>query len=90
MYMVFYSDECGLCLPMGNDPDCKGAIQVDETHPVLFSTIEEARAAVRISTAWDTLQKEQGEAHSDDFIGNKKNVRIRKVRFYKPARKAGE
>lgn len=90
MYMVFWSDECGMCLPMGNDPDCEGALQIDESAPVLFTTIDEARTAVRISAAWATLQREQGNIFNDDFLTSKKCIRIRKVKFYKPTGKAGQ
>lgn len=67
-YMVFYKSEDGLInFPMGADPSCAGAIQSDDSAPVLFPSRQDARKAIRISAANARLLREQGEPENTDF-----------------------
>ncbi len=66
--------------PMGWDSDCEGAIcsVVSGDQPyALFESPKEARKAIRISTAFARLQREQGKPENTDFSDGLQNVKIR-------------
>lgn len=75
-YLVVWNDQMGLCVPMGDDPDCEGALMASDK-PVLFPTRAEARAAIRISCRYAELVEAQGGIANGDFLsGGRRNVRI--------------
>lgn len=74
--IVTYDDWQGLCVPMGWDSECKGALEGGET-PVVFPNRAAAQKAIRISKRWNALRREQGGIVNSDFDPEcVKNVRI--------------
>lgn len=74
--LVTYDDQMGLCVPMGWDHECKGALEGGET-PVIFPNRAAAQKAIRVSRRWNALRKEQGGSVNSDFDPEcVKNVRI--------------
>lgn len=69
-YIVVYDDEGGLCIPMGQSSDCEGAIAASSTCVALFGDKRQARRAIRISTQYARLCREQGKPANDDFLGD--------------------
>lgn len=79
MFMVFWDDEAGICLPMGKDTQCEGAIATACDAPVVFNSRDEANKAIKISRLFAQLQLARGESVNDEFLSGYKNVKIRKV-----------
>lgn len=76
-YFVMYDDGDLIRLPMGADPECEGAIHLDETAPLLFASPAEARHAIAISTHKMSLDLAQGKPANEDFTRtNRKNLKI--------------
>lgn len=68
--------------PMGWDADCQGAIcSCSSVSPIaVFNNHKEARTAIRISTAFAKLCKEQGKSANVDFLGDcLKNIKIKRL-----------
>lgn len=78
LFIVVWDDEMGICAPMGWDADCDGAIHAAiGSQPVaLFASRAEARKAIRISTAYQRLLREQGKPVNEDFLAGAKCLRI--------------
>lgn len=78
MFIVVYDDNDCLCLPMGWDDDCAGALCSPTGDRVaLFASREAARKAIDISAKFAALCRAQGKPANDDFIGTaRKNVRV--------------
>jgi hypothetical protein len=66
-WMVLFDDEMGVCVPMGPDSDCEGAICASN-EPLLFPSREAAKKAVIISGRWANLNKAQGKPAIEDFL----------------------
>lgn len=79
MFMVFYNDQNGLCVPFGADDSTAGAIHGAENTPVMFATWADAQKAIRISIAKAKLDEAQGRPVNEDFTVYRKNIRIVKV-----------
>lgn len=75
-FIVVYDDDCGLCVPMGWDADCDGAICSTHESIALFATRSEAQTAIRISTAFASLQQLQRLPCNYDFIESLKKIKI--------------
>ena len=74
--LVTYDDEMGLCVPMGWDSECDGALECTSP-PVIFPNRAAAQKAIRISKRWNALRREQGGIVNSDFDPEcVKNVRI--------------
>lgn len=78
-YVVTWDYQDGVCCVMGWDPDCEGSLCA--AHPgdaaAVFTDLASARKAVRVSTAFAKLRKEQGKPANGDFLGKcLRNVRI--------------
>jgi len=80
-FLVVYDDQCSLCLPMGKDVECDGAICVagGSDAVTLFESAPAAKKAIKISRLFAQLREAQGETPNDDFLTGYRNVRIRKV-----------
>lgn len=78
-YMIFYDDDDSLCMPMGWDTGCSGAVTTDANPPVVFPTRADARAAIKISRAFALAQKACGKVYYGDFIECYKHVKIKRV-----------
>ena len=75
--IVVWADDMGLCIPMGWDDDCEGAICGFQKDVALFSDRREARRAIDISTKFAALCKAQGKPANEDFLGEcRRNVRV--------------
>ena len=76
-YLVAFSDQ-EFFFPMTWDKHCDGALcaTFDGEPPVLFSSRTDARKAIRISTAFARLCKEQGKPCNDDFLDDIKCVMV--------------
>ncbi len=80
-YIVVWDDEQGLCVPYGFDDGCEGAVCASGGDVALFSSIFDAREAIRISTEYAELCKAQGVPANTDFLDEaKKCVKIRVAR----------
>jgi len=77
-FLVVYDDESGLCLPMGSDIECKGAICTSALMPVIFESRAKAKQAIKISRLFAQLQAAQGVPGDSDFLGFYNYVKIRK------------
>lgn len=66
-FIVVFDDDQGMCVPMGWDADCEGAVCATSSRVALFPTRAAARQAIRISTAWARLRKAQGRPENTDF-----------------------
>lgn len=77
-YLVVFDDEDRFFIPMTWDADCKGSLRGIGTgeSPVLFGSRSDARKAIRISTAFARLCKEQGTAANEDFLSAIKCVKV--------------
>lgn len=75
-FIVVFDDEQGLCVPMGWDTDCDGAVCACHDSVALFPDRTAARKAIRVSTAFAKLCVEQGVPANDDFTTGRKNLRI--------------
>lgn len=75
-YIVLFDDRQGLSIPMGEDPECPGAIQCMSASVTIFKDRAAARKAIRISAAKARLDKEQGKPANDDFLEARKHLRI--------------
>ena len=75
--VVFFDGDC-LHIPMTRDKDCEGALQCSNIYdPVaVFPDRAAARKAIKISTAFAKLCKEQGKAANDDFLTYLKHIYI--------------
>lgn len=78
MFIVLYDDEDALCVPLGFDPDCKGALccRLGNSPVAAFRTRKEARTAIRISVAFAKLNHAQGLPANDDFLSFRKNIKV--------------
>jgi hypothetical protein len=81
MFMIFWNNG-DYCWPMGKDPDCDGAVHVDESEPVIFASRKDAEKAIRISKANAQLRKAQGLPVNTDFIDDLHCVKIVRVKPY--------
>lgn len=76
-FIVVFDDEQQLCIPMGWDADCRGALCVHTGGPVaLFESKAAARLAIRISTAYAKLCQVQGKPVNEDFLSGIKCVKV--------------
>lgn len=76
-FIVVWDDEMGLCVPMGSDADCEGAIcGMTDRGVAMFASRADARHAIRISTAWAKLQQAIGQPYNADFIEGRRHLRI--------------
>jgi hypothetical protein len=79
-YIVVFDDQQGVCVPMGLSTDCEGAIEATSGDVALFPDRRQARRAIRISTQFARLCREQGKPANDDFIApGLEHVHIRRV-----------
>ena len=80
-FIVVFDDQSSLCLPMGVDTDCEGAICISggSNAIALFDLRESAKRAIKISRLFAQLQQAQGKPANEDFLSGYRNVRIRKV-----------
>lgn len=70
-------------LPCGWDPDCRGALQVDETDPVAFTSRDDARKAIRVSKAKCKLDIAREEVCNEDWASwNSSRIKIVKVKVH--------
>lgn len=76
MYMIIYDDGCGLCMPMTEDPDCKGGVYTAAGKTVIFTTKGAACKALKISKMNAELCKLQDKSYNSDFVEYLKNVKI--------------
>lgn len=79
--IVVYNDDDAICVPMCWDPKCEGAIEAcgESDHVALFDDEKSAKKAIRISTRYAMLCREQGKIVNADFIGDSlKNVKVMK------------
>jgi len=74
--VVFYDPEGSVIWPYGRDPDCIGALQIDEHNPLVFVDRAQAQQAIRISKANAKLLQAQGRIPNDDFLSGAKSVRV--------------
>jgi hypothetical protein len=77
-FLVVYDDQGSLCLPMGKDADCEGAIctATGTESVVIFDSRETAKRAIKISRLFAELQTAQGKPANSDFLEGYKQVRI--------------
>lgn len=70
-FIIVWDDNQGVCVPMGWDPDCAGAVcgWYDGHRVALFADRKAARKAIDISTKWALLRRAQGRACNTDFLG---------------------
>ena len=66
-YIVVYDDGEAVCAPMGWDTDCDGAVCATSGPIALFADRRAARRAIRISTAYAKLRREQCMPANGDF-----------------------
>lgn len=80
-YIVVYDDEANVCVPMGWDEDCDGAICTSsyQAGVAVFPDRKAARRAIAISTAFVRLRFAQGLPDSEEFTASRKNIRIIKL-----------
>lgn len=78
MFIVVYDDGASLCIPMGLDNECDGAIcmATGTTSVALFASKQAARTAIKISKLFAELQTLRGRPANSDFIEGYKHVRI--------------
>lgn len=79
LFMIVRDDDQGVCVPMGVDVDCHGAVcGIERIGMVaLFPDRIAARKAIDISAKYAALCKAQGKPADDDFLGaRRKNLRI--------------
>jgi hypothetical protein len=76
-FIVVYDDQDCLCCPMGWNPECEGAIEVDGGPVAMFDDRKAAQKAVAISVRFAELLKAQGKPANDDFLSGKKHIKIR-------------
>jgi hypothetical protein len=76
MFIVVFVDGAGLCVPMGKDDDCDGAIAAHSTEVALFASKQAARTAIKISKLFAELQTLRGRPANSDFIEGYKCLRI--------------
>lgn len=74
-FIVVFDDESGMCVPMGADDDCKGAICACGSVR-LFRSRDDARKAIKISRAFALLNKAQGKPENTDFTDAIKCVKV--------------
>lgn len=74
-YIVCWDDDQVLCVPMGWDTECAGALSYGR-EVAWFPSRAEARKAVRISTAYAKLCKAQGKPANSDFLGGLDVIKI--------------
>lgn len=76
-FIVVFDNNDGICVPMGWDEDCDGAIEGAWTKPVaMFETRADARKAINISAAAAKLAIAQGKPANDDFTTGRKHLKI--------------
>ena len=86
MYIVVWDDEQGVCVPMGFDSECEGAIEAIGKNDAVayFSDKPAARKAIDISAKNAALRKAQGKSANDDFLGtSRKHLHIVECREWK-------
>ena len=77
--IVVFDDDNGLCVPMGPDPSCEGAIESNGKEISLFSDRKAAKRAITISVKNAELLQAQGKTANDDFLSARKHIKIRPV-----------
>lgn len=76
-YIVMYDDnDEGYVMPMGDDPDCEGAIQLIGPAASVFATRADARKAIEISVRKARLDEAQGKPVNTDFTAGRKHLRV--------------
>lgn len=86
MYIVVWSVEQGVCVPMGFDSGCEGAIEAIGKNDAIayFPDKPTARKAIDISANNAALRKAQGKPANEDFLAAaRKNLRIVECREWK-------
>ena len=87
MFIVLWDDQFGVCVPMGFDSECPGALEAAGTNSAVavFPNRPTARRAIDISAKHAALRKAQGLPSNDDFLGAaRKFLRIAELREWKP------
>lgn len=79
LFLVVYDDGESLCIPMGKDIECEGALCISSETAALFSSRESAKKAIKISRLFAELRQAQGKPANEDFLSGYKSVRIMKV-----------
>jgi hypothetical protein len=75
--IVVWDDQMGVCVPLGWDDACAGAICAYTKHAAVFDNQKEARKAIDISAKFAALRKSQGLMANTDFLGEcRRNLRI--------------
>jgi hypothetical protein len=69
-FMVFWMppEDGVICLPMGWDKNCEGALAANTDNPVLFESRQMAQQCIRISKACTALLREQGVPYNEDWL----------------------
>ena len=76
-FVVTWDDGMGVCVLMGRDTNCEGALEGVVTAPALvFNTKSQALKAIRISKLANALRKEQGRSYLEDFVESTKCLRV--------------
>lgn len=86
MFIVVWDDDQGICLPMGFDSECEGALEgiAKKDCIAIFPDRKAAQKAIDISAKHAALRKAQGKPANDDFLGAaRKNLRIVPCREWK-------
>lgn len=80
-FLVVYDDQASLCIPMGRDSECEGAVctATGTESVVIFESREKAKRAIKISRLFAELQSAQGKPANSDFLEGYKSVRIIKA-----------
>ena len=75
-YIVCFESD-NACWPMGFDEDCPGALcTMHDGRVALFRGKSAARKAIRISSAYARLCREQGRPVNEDFLSGIASVKI--------------
>jgi len=76
-FIVVFDDEQGLCVPLGWDGECRGAICCNQGKVALFPDRNSARRAINISAKFAALRKSQGIPENTDFSPEcRKSIRV--------------
>ncbi len=82
-FIVVWDDEQGVCVPMGFDDACAGAIAsaYSGAKVALFPSRKAARKAIDISAKFAALLRTQGKPENTDFTEGRKNLRIKECAY---------
>lgn len=75
-FLVVFDDQGSLCIPMGKDSECEGAICIASPKVALFNSRAAAKRAIKISRLFAELRKAQGMPANEDFLNGYKNIRL--------------